>query len=134
MPRKKKEVVLPRGFPPKEIDWNVVDKLLVSGCNGVQIAAYLGIHPDTLYDRCQSDKGVVFSSYLQDKRAKGDAMIHAVQFDRAVKDKNIQMLMHLGKHRLNQKDKDISTETTLEELVKLLSANLIKQSDKLSND
>lgn len=106
MPRKKKPNPLPRGVPPKEIDWNKVDQYLIGGSNGVQIAGKFGIHPDTLYDRCQQEKGVVFSAYAQEKRSCGDADLHLSQYLKAVKDKNTTMLIHLGKHRLGQKDHD----------------------------
>ena len=34
-----------------KIDWDRVDKSLIAGSNGVQVAAMLGVHPETLYDK-----------------------------------------------------------------------------------
>lgn len=86
------------------IDWRRVDKLLEAGCNGVEIAAALGIHYDTLAKRCKSDKKTDFSDYMQQKRASGDSLLRTAQFKAAMSgDKS--MLIWLGKQRLNQSDK-----------------------------
>ena len=100
-PNRKKK---PRGCSKKIINWEFVDNLLIAGCNGVQIAANLGIHPDTLYIRCEREKGVVFSAYLSEKRSKGNSMLLAKQFQMAYEgDKT--MLVWLGKQRLDQSEK-----------------------------
>jgi len=91
----------------KNIDWDVIDNMLIAGCNGVQCAAAVGVHPETLYYRCQDEKNTVFTVYAQEKRAHGDGLLHAAQFQKAYKDKNPTMLIWLGKQRLQQKeDKD----------------------------
>jgi len=87
------------------IDWDKVDELLEAGCDGTQIAAYLGCHPETLYDRCKEDKKTDFSDYKAQKRAKGDSALLTAQYDAAVKDKDRAMLIWLGKQRLGQSDK-----------------------------
>lgn len=96
-----------RGLPPngpvKNIDWDLVDDLLVKGCTGTQIASRMGIHPDTLYDRCYNEKGTRFSEYAQQKREKGDTLLLEAQFNMAVK-KDRTMLIWLGKQRLGQKE------------------------------
>lgn len=88
----------------KEINWDTIDSMLIAGCNGVQCAAAIGVHPETLYNRCQEEKNAVFSVYMQAKRAHGDGLLHAAQFQKAYKEKNATMLIWLGKQRLNQKD------------------------------
>jgi len=45
------------------IDWNLVGEYLEAGCSGAEIAAMLGISAATLYDRCQTDNGLMFSEY-----------------------------------------------------------------------
>jgi len=102
MPRKPKEIKRPVGRPTLPIDWEKVEQYMMAGCNGTQIAASLGISADTLYDRCESDNGVNYSAYLQEKRAKGDSLIHAKQFSKGVKEGNVTMLIWLGKQRLGQ--------------------------------
>lgn len=93
------------GRPEADIDWAKVDDLLVAGCMGTEIAAYLGLNPQTLYRRCEDLYKINFSEYLQEKRAKGDTLLHAAQFDEAVRKRNTTMLVWLGKNRLDQSDK-----------------------------
>jgi hypothetical protein len=104
MPRAKIKDHSCRGYPAKHIDWDTVDKLLIAGCTGSQVAARIGVSPDTLYFRCQKDKGQVFCQYKQEKISIGDGMLHATQFSLAM-EKDRSMLIWLGKQRLNQKDK-----------------------------
>ena len=87
------------------IDWNIVDELLEAGCEGTHVAAYFGIHPDTLYNRCKEEHGTDFSAYKAEKRSKGDIKLLKVQFEAAVKDKDKAMMIWLGKQRLGQKEK-----------------------------
>ena len=93
------------------IDWNRVEKLLMAGCSGVEIASYFGIHHDTLYDACQREKGMAFSVFSLAFRQKGDSLLRETQFNIAIGDekKGLQpdkaMLIWLGKNRLEQSDK-----------------------------
>jgi len=95
------------GQPKANIDWKKVDELLIGGCLGTEIAGYLGISTYTLYDRCMSDNGVLFSQYSQDKHAKGDSILRAHQYAKALglteKGDNT-LLIWLGKTRLKQID------------------------------
>lgn len=87
------------------IDWKIVDELLEAGCEGTHVAAYYGIHPDTLYNRCKEEHGTDFSAYKAEKRAKGDIKLLKVQFEAATIDKDKVMMIWLGKQRLGQKEK-----------------------------
>jgi len=91
--------------PKAKIDWEQAGKLIAAGCDGVQVAAYFGIMPDTLYFRCETDNKQGFSDFLREKRAKGDALLYATQYELALKDKNPTMLVWLGKQRLGQREK-----------------------------
>ncbi len=86
------------------IDWDKVDNSLRAGSNGVQVAAMLGVHPETLYDRCQEDKKTNFSEYLQQKRQEGNDVLFGLQYKLA-KEGDRGMLIWLGKNRLDQSDK-----------------------------
>lgn len=93
------------------IDWSKVEKLLMAGCSGVEIASYLGICDDTLYAACVREKEVPFSVFSVTFRQKGDSLLRDTQFNVAIGDetKDIppdkSMLIWLGKNRLNQSDK-----------------------------
>jgi hypothetical protein len=103
-----------------KIDFDILDDLLVAGCDGVQCAAFFGCHPETLYDRVKDIKKTDFSDYKAQKRAKGDAEILTAQYDAAVKEKDRGMLIWLGKQRLGQKDKQ-----EIDQTVNLPNINLI---------
>jgi hypothetical protein len=105
MPRKKKENPKPVGNPQKNIDWVKVDDLLIKGCNGVEIAERIGVHPDTLYDRCLLEKSTDWSAYLQSKRARGNSFLREKQYHKAIVEGNTTILLHLFKHRLGEWDK-----------------------------
>ncbi len=93
------------GRKPSVIDWEKVDNLLISGCQGTEVAAHFGVHAETLYRRCEKDKKVGFAAYSQQKRSSGNCLIRAAQFDEAVRKRDRGMLIWLGKNRLGQSDK-----------------------------
>lgn len=128
----------------KHIDWEIIDDMLIAGCTGTQCAAAIGVHPETLYDRCRYEKGASFSEYSQTKRAHGDALIHSAQFKKACDEKNPTMLIWLGKQRLNQKDTDQANDelnkgleskfdTSMNQILELLSDRNIAESN-INND
>jgi hypothetical protein len=102
------------------IEWKTVENLLMSYCSGVEIAAHLGIHENTLYNRCKIDKKMDFVAFSQEKKAKGDSLLKAKQFESAVTDKSIPMQIWLGKQRLGQKDKS-ETDIKINDLRKTTS-------------
>ena len=114
MPRAPKEIIRPRGCPPKEIDWDIVDNYLKKGLPGTKIADAIGVYPDTLYNRCEAEKGTTFSAYSQQKRTNGDALLHAAQFDKALEG-DTSLLIFLGKVRLEQRETAPLTTTPEQE-------------------
>jgi len=117
--------------PKKKIDWKEVDKYLVAGATGTEVAAVLGIHPETLYGRCKEEHKIGFSDYLQQKREKGDSMLKLKQFEQAMEGDR-GMLVWLGKNRLNQSDKkevkhDASVEVDTKADLTKLSIDELKQ-------
>lgn len=95
------------GRPKSDIDWKKVEDLLEAGCLGTGIAAYLGISAETLYDRCLIEKGKLFSRFSQEKKEKGDEILRAHQYAKALglTDKGDNtLLIWLGKTRLKQVD------------------------------
>ena len=115
----------------KDINWDQIDQMLIAGCNGIQCAAAVGVHHDTLYDRCEKDKNTSFSAYAQSKRAHGDAMLHAAQYQKAIKEKHPTMLIWLGKQRLKQKENagEGDLNHNLASLIKALDGGEISQDD-----
>lgn len=113
------------------IDWKLVDKLLEAGNDGVRIAANLGIHQNTLYDRCVKDCGCGWTDYMAQKRSRGDSLLAAKQYEVAMKG-NVSMLIWLGKNRLSQKDKqDIEVLTELASGLNELLSSAAKHGGKI---
>jgi len=90
------------------ISWSRVDRALIAGASGVQVAAMLGIHYNTLAAKCKEEKNCDFSEYLRQKREKGNEMLLSKQFEEAMSGDR-GMLIWLGKQRLNQSDKRENT-------------------------
>ena len=59
-PKQKKEKKVRK---PNPIDWSLVENLLQADCSGTEIASYMGISNDTLYERTKKEKGMNFSLY-----------------------------------------------------------------------
>jgi hypothetical protein len=112
------------------IDWNEVDKMLEAGCTGTEIAAALGMHPETLYGRCEQDNNIGFSDYSAQKRASGDRLLKVRQFAAAMAGNNV-MLIWLGKQRLNQTEKqEIKTADVRKNLPEWMREDETDESDE----
>lgn len=123
MPRKKKENPKPAHRPQKPIDWEVVDRLLIAGCLGTEIAPHFDMHPDTFYIRFEQDKGMGFTEYSRQKRSIGDSILREVQFKKA-KDGDNTLLIWLGKNRLKQAESPTElnvNDTTLSQFTELMA-------------
>ena len=93
----------------KHIDWTMVDKMLRAGCTGVEVAARLGMHPETLYCRCEKEKRIEFTAYQAIKRSDGKALLREVQHEMAIVDKNPTIAIWLGKQDLDQREPESRT-------------------------
>jgi len=87
------------------INWARVNSALEAGANGVQVAAMLGMHPDTLYNKCKALYNMDFSAYMLTKREAGNEKLLKAQYDLAIQENDRAMLIWLGKQRLNQSEK-----------------------------
>lgn len=92
------------------IDWNKVGKLLNAQCSGVSIASILGIHENTLYDRCRLDLNMEFMVFSAKKKSEGLELLKAKQFENAMTG-NTTMQIWLGKQLLGQRDQIEQTIT-----------------------
>lgn len=133
MPRPPKKIKRQSCRPQIPLDWSVIDKYLEAGCTGVEIASAVGCHSKTLYDRCEQEKGVSFTTYAAEKKACGDALIRAKQLAFAMtgKNGNLGMLIWLGKNRLGQRDEPRTEEAFNGKLAQVL--DLMKEVKKESD-
>jgi len=122
---KKKEQKKKSGRPRHKIDWKKVESLIIHGCSGVQIAATLAIHPETLYDRCLKEHKRTYSDYSHEFWQKGNAQLHAKQYQMAMQgDKTL--IIWLGKNRLKQTDK---IESTIDAKVEVSQKAILESPD-----
>lgn len=117
------------------IDWKLVEKMLRSMCDGPEIAARVGVHPDTLYRACKKEHKIAFQDYAASMYASTRQMLREQQINKAVGYKRLEdtpfntaqgvifmpvvrhyepsdtMLKWLGVQYLNQKEKqDVTLE------------------------
>jgi len=115
--------------PEKPINWEVVENLLISGCLGTEIAAQFDMHPNTFYEKVEKQYNLSFTEYSSEKRCKGNALIRAKQFEKAVKKGDNTQLIWLGKNRLGQKE---TQETVIPNQVNLdITHELLAENKKL---
>jgi len=100
------------------IDWDKIDNYLMSGSNGIQVAAMIGIHYNTLVNKCKEEKKCDFSDYLQQKKEKGNNLLKAMQYKLAMNGDR-GMLIWLGKNRLDQSDKKEIKQHNTGSLIKI---------------
>lgn len=91
-----------------EIDWQRVTRFLQAQCSGVGIAGILGIHENTLYERCKTDQDMEFMAFSAKKKAEGKELLKFKQFETAMNG-NVSMQIWLGKQYLGQRDQVEST-------------------------
>lgn len=112
------------------IDWDQVAYWLEARCSGSQIADIIGIHENTLYERCKTDLGLDFVAFKAKNRSKGEQNLRLAQYESAVKDKDRGMQIWLGKQWLGQTDKSQSTiDIPQMKVVKITTDGITEQSD-----
>lgn len=103
--------------PLKEINWDVVEKLIENGCRGTEIAAKFRIQKQTFYRRFEDKYGESFQNYHTETQEAGLADLRSMLRAKALNNKapgNAQILMFLARCELGMKE----PETT-----NLLAAN-----------
>lgn len=119
-----------------EIDWDLVDLYLKAGSTGEDIWPMIGVASSTLRNRCIHDHGMTLEERSSFLRKAGEDCLRLKQYTTAM-DGNIQMLIWLGKNRLQQRESPIEAEvskTTIESFASLMSLIKDKQIEYLKND
>jgi hypothetical protein len=101
------------GAPEFKVDWKKVDAYLKAQCLGTDIADILGIHPNTLYRKCEEEFNINWSEYSRIKKTEGKALLRARMFDRAMSG-DTTMSIFLAKNYLGLSDRqsiEISRES-----------------------
>lgn len=96
--------------PLKEINWDVVEKLIECGCSGVEIAAKCRIRSDTFYIRFKQEYGCSFQDYRVEGQEGGLADLRSMIHAKALNNKapgNSNLLIFLARCRLGMREPDI---------------------------
>lgn len=97
--------------PFKEINWDVVEKLIECGCPGTEIAAKFRIQAATFYRRFEEEYKVSFQNYKTDSHEAGLADLRAMIHAKAINNKapgNSNLLIFLAKCKLGYKEPEES--------------------------
>ena len=94
----------PTGRPEKPVDWDQVDKLLISQCRMEEIAGFFNLHRNAFSDKCQKHYGITFTEYAAPFYCKGKTLLRNKQYETALKG-NIRMMDKLGDVYLEQATK-----------------------------
>jgi hypothetical protein len=90
----------------KEINWDVVELYVKSGCKQINICNYLMIDEVTLRDRVREKYGMEWSAFSAKLRSEGELLIEAQQFQKAMKG-YWPAMQWLGKVRLGQREPEM---------------------------
>ncbi len=96
--------------PIKEINWDVVDKLIEAGCNAKEISAKFRIDTDTFYGRFKKEHNCGFQDYSAKRAEAGIADLRSMMLAKALNNSapgNITMLIFLARCRLGMREPDI---------------------------
>lgn len=97
--------------PHKEINWDVVEKLIDCGCSGVEISGKFRIQSDTFYRRFKEEYGCSFQDYRVESQEAGLADLRAMIHAKALNNKapgNSNLLIFLARTRLGIKEPEVS--------------------------
>jgi len=101
----------PSGRLKKEIDLNLVEELCKINCTQAEICQVLEVDDKTLNARLKDAGHATFSQFFNKKalnrtisKRRKIAQIEEAQFDVAIEERNVPMLIWLGKQYLGQKE------------------------------
>lgn len=100
--------------PKKEINWEVVEKLMEAKASANEISGKFRINHDTFYKRFKEEYGVSYQDYHSDAEGAGIADLKLMQHAKALNNDapgNANLLIWLGKVRWGQKEPDITSIT-----------------------
>lgn len=90
----------------KEINWDLVELYVKSGCKQINICKAFHIDEETLRARIQEKYGMTWSAFSAALLSEGDMLLEAQQFQKAIK--GFWPALHwLGKVRLGQREPEL---------------------------
>ena len=99
-----------------DFDLGEIRALAKMGCTYEEIAKLIGLHPTTLFN--MRKKFPEIQEVIDEGKATLQKSIRVAQLKAGVDDGNVPMLIHLGKHYLDQKEKmDINQHVSGEMII-----------------
>lgn len=98
--------------PKKEINWDIVDKLIECGCSALEIAGKFYVNQDTFYRRFKEEYEASFQDYRVLGESAGNADLKAMLHAKALNNKapgNAHMLIFLARTQLGMKEPDFNS-------------------------
>jgi len=98
--------------PRREINWDVVEKLIECGCTGMEIAAKFKLDPDTFYDRFRKEYDMRFADYSGAASECGKAELRSMLYAKALNNKapgNSQLLLFLARCELGMREPELTS-------------------------
>jgi len=134
MPPKTKTKLPPKETKPKpaskaNIDWPLIDEMLLDMCEANEIAAALFISSEILSEKIKEKYKMEFSAYRNNKRAKTIQNLRKEQL--VLSKSNASMSVWLGKQYLGQKDKHENQDNSV--AGKVMPQIIIELQGKKSN-
>jgi len=91
--------------PTDEKQWKEFDKLCAMQCTKDEIASWFDCSVDSIVRRVEEEYEVKFAVVYAEKKSKGKISLRRAQWQKAVDQKSVPMLIWLGKQYLGQTDK-----------------------------
>lgn len=91
----------PTGRKPIEIDMAELERLAEYQCTAQEMAAWFHCSVDTIERRVKEHYGMSFAEFFDAYKGKGKVSLRRKQHQVAMSG-DVKMLIHLGKHRLDQ--------------------------------
>ena len=121
------------------INWQLVEDLATKHCTGTEIAATLGVHPNTLYLKVEEKYKCGFSEFLNQKKENGRQLLKKAMFEQALEgDKTVLIWLsknYLGftdTQKIEQKTEIKTEKVDLSSLTDEELQQYIKITDKLT--
>ena len=119
------------GRPIIPINWNVAETLARIQCTGEEIAAVLGIHYDTLQERCKKEFKLTFPEWFKRFSDGGKSSLRRSMWKMATGERpNAAMAIWLSKQYLGMKDNAIFDDENKPKLTLAYSSDYLKKPEK----